>query len=348
MPKNKARRRSQSNYRRAFARSRDKIWAKKTARLKLHRSFRRSYREDYVRSLRAPGLVAHAMSTLKILALNWKLFLGLIMVIVASNILFVGLMNQDTYESAQESLEASNEALGHGELGRVAKSAMMVVTTVTTGGLSNNLTEVQQVIAIFLFAVTWLVTIYLLRQLLAGNHPRLRDGLFNALAPLLSSLCVIALIFVHAIPIMLFTILYSSAEATNFLSEPLYAFLFWALGGLLILLSCYLLPGSILALVAVTVPGIYPMTAINATTDLIQGRRTRFIIRLAFAALFLAVMWVIVMLPLTWLDLFVRDKLASPDIPVMPFIIQLMTTFSVCYITAYIYLFYRRMLDNEN
>ena len=100
------------------------------------------------------------MSTLKIIFHNWKLFFGLLLIVVCSNILFVGLMNQETYESAQESLELSNEALGHGELGRVAEAAMMVVTTVTTGGLSNSLTEVQQAFAIFLFAVTWLVTIY--------------------------------------------------------------------------------------------------------------------------------------------------------------------------------------------
>ena len=343
MPKNKTK-----SFKQAFVESRDKVWAKKNARLKLHHSFKRSYREDYQRPLEVPGLLVHAMSTLKIIFHNWKLFFGLLLIVVCSNILFVGLMNQETYESAQESLELSNEALGHGELGRVAEAAMMVVTTVTTGGLSNSLTEVQQAFAIFLFAVTWLVTIYYLRQLLAGNRPRIRDGLFNALAPLLSSLCTILVIIVHAVPIMLFVVLYSSAQATGFLAQPLYAFLFWAFSALLILLSCYLLPGSILALVAVSVPGIYPMTAINATTDLIQGRRTRFIIRLVFALLFLAVIWVVVMLPLTWLDMFVRAKFASPDIPVMPLIIQVMTTFSVIYLTSYIYLFYRRMLDNEH
>ncbi len=335
-------------FKEAFNESRDKVWAKKNARLKLHHSFRRSYREDYIRPLDVPGMVSHAMSTLKIVFRNWKLFFGLLVIIVISNIIFVGLMNQATYESAQESLEVSNEALGHGELGRMAEAAMMVVTTVTTGGLSNNMTEVQQAFAIFLFAITWLVTIYFLRQLMAGNKPKLRDGLFNALTPLISSLCTILLVIIHALPAMLFVVLYSSAESTGFLTQPLYAFLFWTFGGLLILLSCYLLPGSILALVAVSVPGIYPMTAINATTDLIQGRRMAFILRLIFAVIFIAVIWVVIMFPLTWLDMFLRDKVGLPDIPIMPFMIQVMTTFSVIYLTSYIYLFYRRMLDDEH
>ena len=321
-PKKTAKQRK--TFKEAFNESRDKVWAKKNARLKLHHSFRRSYREDYIRPLDVPGMVSHAMSTLKIIFRNWKLFFGLLVIIVVSNIIFVGLMNQATYESAQESLEVSNEALGHGELGRMAEAAMMVVTTVTTGGLSNNMTEVQQAFAIFLFAITWLVTIYFLRQLMAGNRPKLRDGLFNALTPLISSLCTILLVIIHALPAMLFVVLYSSAESTGFL------------------------PGSILALVAVSVPGIYPMTAINATTDLIQGRRMAFILRLIFAVIFIAVIWVVIMFPLTWLDMFLRDKVGLPDIPIMPFMIQVMTTFSVIYLTSYIYLFYRRMLDDEH
>ena len=93
------------------------------------------------------------------------------------------------------------------------------------------------------------------------------------------------------------------------------------------------------------------MTAINATTDLMQGRRTKFIIRLLFAAVFIGVMWVIVMLPIMWLDLFLKDNIewwANIQAPVASFFLQIMTTFSIIYFTAYIYLFYRRMLDDPN
>ena len=134
---------------------------------------------------------------------------------------------------------------------------------------------------------------------------------------------------------------------TEFLTEPLYAFLFWLLGGLLILLSAYLLPVSILSLMAVTVPGIYPMQAMNAVTDLIQGRRTKFIIRIAFGILFLAVIWVVVMLPIIWLDLVLKQNVEWLEgIAIVPFFFQVMTTFTVIYASAYVYLFYRRMLDD--
>ena len=336
-----------SRFKESFYATREKIWAKKRERLKLHHSFKRSYREDYARGLQAPGLVAHAMSTLKTLFKNWRLFGLLILVVVAMNILFVGLMSEETYQTVQDSIDESSEVLQYGEIGRVAKSGLLLISTVTTGGLTKGMTEVQQVFAFLFGSITILVTIYLLRHLLAGNRPRLRDGLYNALTPLISTMLVLLLVFVHMVPIFIFTIVYSTAIATDFLSQPLYAFLFWLFGSLLILLSAYLLPGSILAICATTVPGIYPMQAVHATTDLIQGRRTKFIIRLAFGLLFVAVIWVIVMLPLIWLDLVLKQNIEWLEgVPFVSFLLQIMTTFTIVYFTSYVYLFYRRMLDD--
>ena len=174
----------------------------------------------------------------------------------------------------------------------------------------------------------------------------MRDGLFNALTPLVSSICIIAVVFIHAIPILVFMVLYSTALSTEFLTQPLYAFLFWLVGSLLLLLSAYLLPTSLLALVAVSVPGIYPIRALYAATDLVQGRRTKFIIRLLFGLPFLAVIWVIIMMPIIWLDLVIKQNVEIlAGFPFVSLCLQIMTMFSFVYITAYIYLYYRRMLD---
>ena len=336
-------------FKESFVEHREKIWENKRARLKLHKSFRRSYREDYRRDLNAPGLVQHAWSTLKIIFKNWKLFLPLLVMVVAMNIILVGLLSEDTYKTFQDTLDESYKSLQNGELGRVAKSGLLLISTVSTGGLTRGMNEVQQVFAVLLIALTWLVTIYYLRHLLAGNKPRFRDGIYNACTPLISSLLVIALIFVHLVPIFIFIIAYSAAITTGFLETPLYAFVFWLFGGLLLLLSAYLLPVSITSLVAVSVPGIYPMTAINASTDLLQGRRTKFIIRIIFAIIFLAVIWVIVLLPLLWLDLLLKEHFEwLAGFPFASLCLQIMTTFTAIYLTAYIYLFYRRMLDDPN
>ena len=86
----------QKNYKtfkEAYNETREKVWDRKRARVKLHHSFRRSYREDYKRPLKAPGLLAHANTSLKVVMTNWKLFGALLIFIVVCNVLFVGIMS---------------------------------------------------------------------------------------------------------------------------------------------------------------------------------------------------------------------------------------------------------------
>ncbi|MDR3298066.1 MAG: hypothetical protein LBT19_01705 [Candidatus Nomurabacteria bacterium] len=340
---------SKPGFKESYRRSRDKVWSKKSERVRLHESFRRSYREDYVRPLSAPGLLHHAMSTLRFVLKKWRLFVPLLLVIVGLNIVLVGLMSESTYVTFQDTLEETNEYLVNGRLGQVAKASLLLISTVTTGGLNGGMTEVQQIFAILLFIIVWLVTIYLIRHILAGNKPKLRDGLYNALSPLISTLMVLLVVFLHLIPIFIVLITYSAAVATDFLSTPLYAFIYWLLAAGLILLSCYLLPGSLLGLVAISAPGMYPMAAINTASDLIQGRRTKFVIRLIFGIFFLAVLWVVVMLPLILLDLVLKGAFGwMAGVPVVPFLLLAMTIFTFIYVSAYVYLYYRRMLDDPN
>ena len=234
-----------THFRESFEKSRAKIWAKKSQ--SLHRSFKRSYREDYERPLEVPGLLHHAVTTFQLLFKNWRIFLPLAVLIVAANIFLVGLMSEDTFVDFQDAITATTEDLKTGEIGNTAKASLLLISTVTTGGLSQGMTEVQQVFAILLFLITWLVTIYLVRRLLAGHRPKLRDGLYNALAPLISTLAVLFVILLQCIPIFIVIITYAVAVNTEFLSTPFYALIYFIFAALLILLSAYLLSSSFLA-----------------------------------------------------------------------------------------------------
>lgn len=326
-----------------------KIWRKKTNRTKLHHSFRRSYREDYERPLNVPGLLHHAMTTLKLLTKHWRTFLLLALLIVGLNIILVGLMSQESYKTFQTNLDESIDESGVANVGKVAKASLILISTVTTGGLNNGMSEAQQIFAIILFIVVWLVTIYLLRHILAGHKVKLRDGLYNALTPMISTLLIFAVLMFYLIPIFIFIIIYSAAVATEFLNTPFYACLFWAFSALLFVLSLHLVPGALLGLVAVSAPGMYPLFALRTATDLIQGRRIKLIIRLVFAAFFVGLFWIIIMIPLILLDQWLKSMWGwFEGVPFISFFLLLMTTFTAIYFTAYIYLFYRRMLDDPN
>lgn len=333
----------------AYREAREKMWKRKRARVRLHQSFKRSYREDYVRKLSVPGLLHHAGETFAVIFKNWKLFVPLMVFAVVFDVLLVGLMSEDTYVQFQKALEETSEGLATGELGNFAKSGLLLVSTVTTGGLSGGLGEAQTIFAVISFLLIWLVTIYLLRFRLAGKKVKLRDGLYNACAPLVSTFVVFVVAVLQALPLFIVIFTYSAAVQTDFLSTPFYALVYFVFAAVLLLLSGYLLASTLMALVAVTAPGLYPMTALKTASDLMAGRRMRLMIRLVFLLVVLAVVWVVVMLPLMTIDLWLKGLVSWLEgVPFVPVLLLLMTCFTFVYVTAYIYLYYRRVLDYED
>ena len=332
----------------ALAKNKDKRAFRKSTKVKLHKSFKRSYREDYIRETKLPGLLSHANATFKLIFRNWKLFLPLIALVVIFNIILVGLMSEESYNVFKTSLDETNEQLAKGQLGNVGKAGLLLIGTVTTGGLNRGMTEVQQVFMVLLLMITWLVTIYLARHIVAGHKIKLRDGLYNALTPMISTFCVVAMIFIEMVPIFIVIITYSAAVSTDFLATPFYALVYFIFASLMILLSSYLLSSSFLAMVAVTAPGLYPAVALNTASDIIAGRRIKFIIRLIFVVFVLAFCWVFVMMPIILLDNFLKASFSwLSDVPIVSLALLNMSVFSVVYVAIYAYLFYRKLLDMD-
>lgn len=322
---------------------------RRLSRKNRHVSFKRSYKEDYERELEVPGLLYHAMSTFKVIFKNWRIFLLFILLIILLNIILVGIMNEETYVQFQNSLDESMEGLKSGAINQVGRAGLLLLSTITTGGLTQGMSEVQQVFATILFIIIWLCTIYILRYYLAGHKVKLRDALYNALTPFISTLIVALLIFVEMIPILITLIVYSAAVATDFLATPFYAFVFFVFAVLMILLSLYLVSSSSIALIAVSAPGLYPFVAIETANDLVTSRRIRWILRLLYLIPVMAVCWVVVMLPCILLDLWLKSSFSwLQGFPFISLVLLFMTVFTIIYVTTYMYLFYRRMLDYDD
>lgn len=313
-----------------------------------HRSFRRSYRDEYRRKTNTPGLLHHAMLTFQTLFKYWRTFLPFIVLMTILYIVAVGLLSEDMYQQFNDAIDSGSTSLASGEVGNFARAAILLISSVTTGGLSTGMSEVQFAFMIGLFLIMWLVTIFLLRHFLAGEQPRLRDGLYNALAPLISTFLVFAVIFVQAIPIMLVVITYSAAQLTDFLSTPFYALVYFIFAALMILISAYLLSSSLIALVAVTAPGVYPLKALFAAADMMSGRRIKFIIRLIYLIIVVAFIYIIIMLPVILIDLWLKSIWSwLVGWPIVPLFLLIVTCFVFIYATTYLYLYYRWLLDYQ-
>lgn len=323
-----------------------KLRSKRSEHLHLHKSFRRSYREDYQRKTETPGLLAHAMTTFQLIFKHWKTFFALIAIMAVAYIILVGLLSEDLYQQFQTSIDETSAGLANGQIGNFAKAGLLLISTITTGGLDTGMGEVQTVFMVALFLIMWLVTIYLLRHFLAGGKPKLRDALYNALSPFISTLLVFVVIFIQAIPLMLVAITYSAAVMTDFLSTPFYALVYFIFAALMVLLSAYLLSSSLVALVAVTAPGVYPMTALMNASDLMAGRRTRLILRLLYLLLVVAIIYLVAMLPIILIDLWLKSIWTwLAGVPIVPFFLLIVTCFVFIYATTYLYRYYRWLLD---
>ena len=319
---------------------------RKKERVHPHRSFRRSYREDYNREIKVPGVLYHILSTLRILGKNWKLFLPLLVIVVFLNIVFVGMMDESNYTKFKEVLDETSLQVAGGDIGNVAKAGLLLVSTITTGGLSNE-NESSSVFGVLIFLIVWLTTIYLLRHRMVGHKMKLRDGLYNAMSPIISTFLIFVTILIQCIPIFALIIAYSAAVQTEFLATPFYALVFFVFAAVMILISAYLLSSSLMAMVAVSAPGLYPMQALRATSDLMMSRRIKFLIRLVALIIALAIMWMVVMLPIIVLDLWLKTFEWAEGLPLVPIFLLMMTCFTEMYIAAYLYMYYRWMLDGE-
>lgn len=311
-----------------------------------HKSFKRSYREDYVRETEMPGIMHQIFASFGMIFKNWKLFLPLLVLAVVLNVLFVGIMNEASYVQYQDMLDETSAQVAGGDIGNVAKAGLLLISTVTTGGLSGESSEAAMVFGVVILIIMWLTTIFFLRHIMAKKKVKFRDGLYNAMTPLVSTFVVLVVALIQCIPIFVLIIAYSAAVQTEFLATPFYALVFFIFAALMILISGYLLSSSVMALVAVSAPGLYPMKALNAASELMMGRRVKFILRLVALILVLAVMWVVVMLPLILFDMFMKQFEWTAGVPFVPICLTIMTCFTCIYVTTYLYIYYRWLLEN--
>ncbi len=321
---------------------------KKQDEVRLHRSFKRSYYEDYQRKTELPSLTSQASAAFKMFFKFWKIFLPLLLIFVGLYIFLIGAMSENTLADVKANVEQTNKDVADGKIGTVGKAGLTLLGIISTGGLTT-MNDAQIVIAVLLFTIIWLVTIYLARHLLAGHQEiKMRDGFYSALSPLVSTLVVGLIIFLEAVPIMLTIIVFQVALTTEFLSTPFYALLFFMFAALMITLSLYLLSSSFFAIIVVSAPGLYPLTAVRMAKNLIMGRRLRFLIRVFYLVIIVALLYLLLLMPAIILDGALKSQFAWLTESKIPFvaIIQLtITVFIFIYLSIYFYLFYRALLD---
>lgn len=311
-----------------------------------HRSFRLTRRRDYTRKLALPGYIAFAHEVNTTVWHNKKLLVPLALIFSTAYIISVGFVSQENYSILSDVLQASGEDVFAGFLGTVQHAGLLLASTASsTSTLEAEVS--QQLIASVLLMLLWLTTVWLLRNRMAGRTVRLRDGLYNAGAPLLPSVLLFLVIVAQLLPIALAAMGYYAASATNLLASGGPAMMFWLGASLLGILSLYWVTSTLFATIIVTLPGMYPMQALRTAGDMVLGRRVRILLRWLFMALCVAFFWAIVMIPMVLLEVWLRSYwLWMEDAPLIPIAVVVMGAISVVWVATYIYVLYRKVVDS--
>ena len=311
-----------------------------------HRSFRLTRRRDYARALNIPGYISFTHSVNKTVWGFRKLFIPLAIIYIVLYALLVGIGSQDTYSALSQTLGEATSEVFDGDINALGQAGVVFLSIATSGAMSEA-SESQQIFLVFIFILTWLATVWLLRNSLAGHKVKLRDGLYNSGSPIFSTIVIIVAIALQLIPAAAALVGYSAAESSGLTAGGAASMLFWIGAGLLVILSAYWITSSLFAMIIVTIPGMYPYTALKTADDLVLGRRVRILLRWVWMILVVAVSWALVIIPSILIDQWVKSLWPAIEwIPIVPVAILLMGSLSAIWIAAYVYLFYRKVVDS--
>lgn len=307
-----------------------------------HRSFQRTRRRDYVRSLELPGYWAFSAYVLKTLFTYKKLFGLILLFYVGAAVVLVGLASQDTYSQLSTLLD--NTASGWDSVGK----ASLLLLTSLSGGLNTSFTEAQQIYSALLLLLVWLAVVWILRAVLSGNIPKFRDALYNSGAPIVSTAVVLLILIVQLVPIALAIVMVSVGIRTEMFDSPTMSLILSVVALGLGVLSIYWVTSTVIALVVVTLPGMYPWRAIQTAGDLVIGRRIRIVLRLGWMIVSALIFSIVVLLPIILLDRAVKH--AWPVIewmPIVPVVMAFTGSALVVWSATYVYLLYRKIVEDD-
>lgn len=313
-----------------------------------HRSFRFTRRRDYIRSLKMPGYLAFTNYVYKTLWANRRTFVLLALVYAVVTAVMAGVVSQTSYNTLTNTLQTTSGDLFVGGWGEISKASLLLLTAIT-GGMSQNLTDVQQVYAGIIILLTWLTSVWLLRNILAGRKVKVRDGLYNSGSPILSTFIVALLFIVQLLPLAIALIGYSAAAGSGLLTGGVEAMLFWVAAGLLSLLSLYWITSTIFAMIIITLPGMYPYQAIKTAGDLVVGRRLRILLRFLWLAMTVVLAWAIIMIPIILLDGWIKSVYPTINwLPIVPIVLLALSSMTIIWTSSYVYLLYRKVVADDS
>jgi hypothetical protein len=192
--------------------------------------------------------------------------------------------------------------------------------------------------ATFLTLIFALALVWAVRYVSAGKTVRIRDALYNGPTAFVSTIMLLLVMFAQVLPMTFGIYLYLAAKDAQIFSGGIVAMLMFLVLVMLSALSIYWICNTLLALVAVTIPGMYPGAALKATKELVAYRRFH---------VFLRILGYVVVVGLLWLVLLSIMVSLSFTVGFTTFMVNILRSFTLVTAIIYLYKLYRSLVDEQ-
>ena len=223
------------------------------------------------------------------MATRWRLFGGIVLIFGVLQIMLV--QGFGAAQSLNQVKQTADTLAESGHLGGLSAGVASFGYLLTASSASSAYQS-------FLVLVTSLALIWTFRQVHEGERPRIRDGFYYGVFPLVQFLLVLLVVALQTLPAVIVTSLYAMANGGGLVVNLTEHALWIALTGGAVTLSLYMLSSSLFALYIVTLPGMTPMRALRTARELVRYRRWTVMRRILFLPILLVLAAAVVVIPL--------------------------------------------------
>lgn len=304
-----------------------------------HKSFVRTRRRDTVKKPKIEGYIAFPWYVFRILWNRKWVYVRFVLLFFVLSVAFIGALQADNIASVNEAIDSASS--GNSIMGPLMRAAVTVGSSIG-GALNSNLSDVQYIYLSALVIVGVLTIVWLLRHQLAGNKLKVRDGLYNAAAPIAAEYVLLIVGIAQLIPAALAVLVYMSATTSGLLSGGIETALFSLALLLIVVLTLYFMTTTLFGVFIATIPGTYPMKAYRVARQIVAGQRLRLLFRLLWMLVIILLVCFVVLVPIV----IIVNSFGGGNSWIIPIAYQLTVITAIVYGTAYSYLLYRRMIDD--
>ena len=254
-----------------------------------HRSFYLTTHAQAVRQINISGYGRFVTEVWRMVRDNWLIYLKITLLMTLAIIAVVGVSNaHSNYVDTREAMEKVDLHPFLKQAGLVTQ-AIIASLTVTDAN--------RQAVTFIIVAVAWLSLIFIARRVYSGNQLRLRDAIYSAGTPLVPMMVLLVAVLVQLLPLALVLISYSAITGAGYINQgvAIENMAAWCVILAVLVLTIYWMVTSLLTLVSVTIPGLYPMRAYYETSIQVAGRRVKILLRILMMFLPLLALWALVL-----------------------------------------------------